>query len=77
VKPLERTKWLAYAAAFFNKEYQANLVYNAIKDSYLGLRRQALAQRGTPPLVCWVYKDWDGNYAMSFSKYKVEYVNVS
>lgn len=77
VKPLERTKWLAYAAAFFNKEYQASLVYNAIKDSYLGLRREALAQRGTPPLVCWVYKDWDGDYAMTFSKYKVEYVNVS
>jgi hypothetical protein len=70
-------KWVAYIGAFFNKEFAANAIYNSVRTEYLRLRRSAKAQRGTPPLVCWVYKDWDGDYAMSYSKYKVEYVSVS
>lgn len=76
-KPLDRVKWAAYIGAFFNKEYAANALYNTVRTNYMRLRRSALAQRGTPPVVCWVYKDWDGDYAMSYSKYKMEYVAVS
>jgi hypothetical protein len=74
---LERVKWLAYVAAFFNKEFAANAVYAQVRDSYMRLRRDALAALGQPPLVCWVFKDWDGHYAMSFAPYKMEYVTVS
>jgi hypothetical protein len=70
-------KWVAYIGALFNKEFAANALYNLVRTNYMRLRRSALAQRGTPPTVCWVYKDWDGDYAMSYSKYKVEYVSVS
>lgn len=76
-KPLDRVKWAAYLGAFFNKEYAANALYNEVRRSYTSLRRSALAQRGDPPLVCWVYRDWNNHYAMSYSAYKVEYVTVS
>lgn len=64
-------------AAFFNREVAATNLYTTVRRDYLELRREALAQRGEPPLVCWVYKDWDGDYAMSFAAYKKEYVTVS
>lgn len=73
-KPLDRVKWGAYVGAFFNKEFTANALYTDVRRAYTSLRRSALAQRGDPPLVCWAYKDWNNNYAMSYSKYKVEYV---
>lgn len=79
--PLERAKWLQYIGAFYNKEDQANKLYLAIRDSYNDLRRAVRTYRsnagGTLPLVCWVYLDWDGDFAMSFADYKVAYVNVS
>jgi hypothetical protein len=28
------------------------------------------------PLVCWVYQDWEGDFAMSFADYKVAYITV-
>lgn len=59
-KPLDRVKWGAYVGAFFNKEFTANALYTDVRRSYVSLRRSALAQRGEPPLVCWVYKDWNG-----------------
>lgn len=77
-KPLERLKWIAYIAAFYNKEYAANAVYNTVRASYLALRRDVLLTAAPQtPLVCWVYKDWDGDFAMSFAQYKVEYIRVS
>lgn len=77
-KPLERLKWIAYVAAFFNKEYAANAVYSTVRANYLNLRRDVITTplQGEPPLVCWVYKDWDGDFAMSYAQYKVEYVKV-
>lgn len=78
-KPLERLKWIAYVAAFFNKEYAANAVYNTVRANYLNLRREVLTTAppgGEPPRVCWVYKDWDGDFAMSYAQYKVEYIKV-
>lgn len=73
---MERVKWLAYVGAFFNKEYAANAVYAQVRNAYMSLRRDALAALGQPPLVCWVFKDWDGNYAMSYAPYKMEYITV-
>lgn len=64
-------------SAFFNKETAASALYTTIRDNYVGLRQAALAVRGAAPLVCWVYKDWEGDFAMSFASYKMEYVMVS
>lgn len=74
--PLERAKWLYYISAFFNKEDAANRLYVKIRDAYNELRRQVkiAAAGSTAPLVCWVYQDYEGDYAMSFAEYKVAYM---
>jgi hypothetical protein len=52
-------------------------VYNAVRKEYLSLRQAVLTNPlQPPPLVCWVGIDWEGDYAMSFAQYKVEYIRV-
>lgn len=52
-------------------------MYNAVRTEYLSLRQAVLTNPlQTPPLVCWVGIDWQGDYAMSFAQYKVEYIRV-
>ena len=75
--PLDRTKWLAYVSAFYNKEGAAGALYLSIRNDYSTLRREALAQRDEAPLVCWVSQDYEGDYMMSFAGYKVQYIKVS
>eukprot|EP00882_Tetradesmus_deserticola_P023207 GHRQ01025252.1.p1 GENE.GHRQ01025252.1~~GHRQ01025252.1.p1 ORF type:complete len:193 (+),score=32.20 GHRQ01025252.1:65-643(+) len=75
--PLARAEWLKYFGSFFNKEYEAEMQYRAIRNNYNGLKRSAQASKPTPPLVvAWVYKGWNADFVVSKPSYKVAYVEV-
>jgi len=47
--PLARTEWIKFMALFFNKEAQANLVFNGLKQRYRAL--QEMHELGPKPVV--------------------------
>ncbi|WIA08608.1 hypothetical protein OEZ85_008037 [Tetradesmus obliquus] len=73
--PLTRSEWLKYFGAFFNKEYEAETLFRAIRNNYNALKRDAQGTRPNPPLlVAWVYLGFSGDYVVSKPPYKVAYV---
>lgn len=49
--PLGRAEWIKFMALFFNKERQADSVFNAIEQNYLDTRRRADTVRMRPTVL--------------------------
>jgi iron complex transport system substrate-binding protein len=50
--PLGRAEWIKFSAAFFDKEYVADSVYNSIKTEYLRLLKIAEKAKLKPSVYC-------------------------
>jgi len=49
--PLGRAEWIKFMALFFNKEHQADSVFNAIEKSYLDTKQRADTVRTRPTIL--------------------------
>lgn len=80
-----RLEWLKFFALFFNKEAEANAIFDAAVARYAQLRAAAAAAaKPSKPLVAFVRlfesfdPDWGRSfYEVSFAPYKVEYVDAA
>lgn len=50
--PLARAEWLKFTAAFFDEEYTADSIFNAIEQNYLALKEKAKATGTQPTVFC-------------------------
>lgn len=77
---LNRAEWVKFVAVFFNKEVEANNLFNTITTSYKQLntsaRAAAAAAAGGPARVAWINKFGD-SLTLSYAVYKQELVTVS
>jgi hypothetical protein len=77
--PLDRAEWFKFVATYFNREYEAEALYRTIRNSYLGLRRAALAAAANTQsrtVVAWVYMGWNADFVVSKAPFKTTYVQV-
>jgi hypothetical protein len=78
---LNRAEWIKFVAVFFNKEVEANRIFNKVNTDYQALNTsaRAAAAAATPPAanrVAWISKFSD-SLTMSYAVYKQELVTVS
>lgn len=50
--PLARAEWLKFTAAFFDEEYTADSIFNAIEKNYLALKEKAKTASTKPTVFC-------------------------
>lgn len=75
---LNRAEWIKFVAVFFNKEVEANRIFNKVNTDYQALNTsaRAAAAAATPPAanrVAWISKFSD-SLTMSYAVYKQELV---
>jgi len=74
--PLHRAEWIEFFALFFNKEYEASVLFNSTVSRYECHKRAALFQRSNK-VVAWIaeYDFLDPiQYIVSTSDYKKQFV---
>jgi len=72
--PLQRAEWIEFVSLFFNKEGEANSLFEGIRDRYICHRKQ-VAEYKSKPVVAWVYNSsWGGNWVVSNSEFKHYYL---
>ena len=49
--PLGRAEWVKFIAAFFNKDLEANILFNTIKNNYLNAKKTALNTKEKPTVL--------------------------
>lgn len=75
---LNRAEWVKFVAVFFNKEVEANKLFNDIVTNYQQLNasaRAAAAGAANPTRVAWTNKFGD-TLTLSYAVYKKEYMTV-
>lgn len=76
---LNRAEWVKFVAVFFNKEVEANKMFNDVVTAYQKLNtsaRAAAATAATPTRVAWTSKFGD-TLTLSYAVFKQEYMTVS
>lgn len=73
--PLHRAEWIKFVSLFFNREVEANALFDAIRADYDAIKAQATAHgSASPPVVAWIqYSSWT-NWSISGAQYKRGYV---
>jgi len=69
--PLNSAEHIKFIATFFNKEREANLIYDRQVTAYQNMRRghQSPALR-----LAWIKKGFSNDYVISLAKYKMQFV---
>jgi len=78
--PLHRAEWIKFVSLFFNREVEANSIFQAIHADYNAIKARAMvhgnSMAGGPPVVAWIdYSSWGTpSWSISGAQYKRGYV---
>eukprot|EP00775_Hariotina_reticulata_P008816 gene8816-8995_t len=74
---LNRAEWVKFVAVFFNKEVEANNLFNKITNNFqqLNTSARAAAAKKARPVVAWLSKYGDA-ISFSFAAYKTQFITV-
>ena len=79
---LKRAEWVKFVSLFFNKEREANLFFDEVKESWEKFNMhegKKKKENSEGPLVAWIsFQDYDGKeFFIHAAPYKVEYIKAA